>query len=246
MVGDLQTFSYRRERVHANDPVFLITGASGGIGAATARRAAAAGYRVVLAGRDEQRLTCLAAELGGVECALSIRCDVQEWSDQQAMIEAVLQKWGRLDVVFANAGTGVGSGFLKGEATPELWKSMVMTNVFGVAVTARLSLPALVESKGHLVLTGSVVGRVPIPGSFYSATKWAVSGMSESIRAEAIGTGVRVTVVQPGFVDTAFLARRPESLLDPDDVARAVLYALQQPPEVDVNEIVIRPLGQAR
>ena len=229
------------------DAVFLITGASGGIGAATARRASAAGYRLVLVGRDEQRLAGLAAALDAPRRTLTLRCDVQDWADQQAMVDRVREVWGRLDVVFANAGRGGGSGFLHGEPTPDVWQSMVMTNIFGVAATARLSLPALVESRGHLVLTGSVVGRVPIPGSFYSATKWAVTAMSECIRAEAIGTGVRVTVLQPGFVDTPFLGRRPDGpVLNPDDVARAVLYAVQQPPQVDLNEIVIRPVGQAR
>ena len=232
----------------STESVFLITGASGGIGAATARRATAAGYRVVLAGRDEQRLADLVADLGcGPERALAIRCDVRDWADQEMMIARVMSTWGRLDVVFANAGTGVGSSFLHGEATPEIWRSMVMTNVFGVAATARLSLPALIEARGNLVLTGSVVGRVAIPGSFYSATKWAVTAMSECIRAEAVGTGVRVTLIQPGFVDTAFLAQRPASpILSPDDVARAVLYAVQQPRDVDINEIVIRPVGQPR
>jgi len=115
------------------DSVFLITGASGGIGAATARRAIAAGYRLVLVGRDEQRLAELAAELASPRRTLSIRCDVQDWGEQQAMIERVCETWGRLDVVFANAGRGGGSGFMRGEATPEIWRSMLMTNVFGVA-----------------------------------------------------------------------------------------------------------------
>ena len=229
------------------EPVFLITGAAGGIGAATARRAAAAGYRLVLTGRDEARLTGLVAELGGPKRALGIRCDVQDWADQRAMIQRIVDTCGRLDVVFANAGVGGGSGFLHGEPTPELWRSMVLTNIFGVAATARLALPALIESRGHLLLAGSVVGRVAIPGSFYSATKWAVTAMGECIRAEAIGTGVRVTVIEPGFVDTPLLTRRPEGpILEPDDVARAVLYALQQRAHVDVNEVLIRPLGQAR
>jgi NADP-dependent 3-hydroxy acid dehydrogenase YdfG len=227
--------------------VFLITGAAGGIGAATARRAVAAGYRVVLAGRDEARLKLLAEELGGAERALPVRCDVQDWAAQQALVGRALDVWGRLDVVFANAGVASGAGFVRGEATPEEWRAMVLTNIFGVAATARLSLPALIENRGHLLLMGSVVGRVAIPGSFYSATKWAVTGMSESIRAELIGTGVRVSVIQAGFVDTPLLARRPEGpILAAEDVARTVLWALEQPPHVDINEVLIRPVGQLR
>jgi NADP-dependent 3-hydroxy acid dehydrogenase YdfG len=227
--------------------VFLITGAAGGIGAATARRATAAGYRVVLAGRDEARLNALAEELGGPEIALSVRCDVQDWAAQQRLVERTLEAWGRLDIVFANAGVAAGAGFLRGDATPQEWRTMVLTNIFGVAATARLTLPLLIESRGHLLLMGSVVGRVPIPGSFYSATKWAVTGMSESIRAELIGTEVRVTVIQAGFVDTPLLARRPDGpILAAEDVARTVLWALDQPPQVDINEVVIRPVGQLR
>ncbi len=230
-----------------SDPVFLITGAAGGIGAATARGAVAAGYRVVLAGRDEARLTALAESLGGSDRALSVKCDVQDWTAQEALVERTLTAWGRLDVVFANAGIGGGAGFVRGDATPELWRSMVLTNIFGVAATARLTLPALIESRGHLLLMGSVVGRVPIPGSFYSATKWALTGMSESIRAELIGTGVRVSVIEAGFVDTPMLARRPDGpLLTADDIARTVLWVLQQPPHVDINEVLVRPVGQAR
>ena len=227
--------------------VFLITGASGGIGSATARRAAAAGYRLVLAGRDEARLSRLAEELGGPEVALSVRCDVQDWAPQQALVERALETWGRLDVVFANAGVAGGAGLVREDATPEQWRTMVLTNIFGVAATARLTLPALIESRGHLLLMGSVVGRVPIPGSFYSATKWAITGMSESIRAELIGTEVRVTLIQAGFVDTPLLVRRPDGpILATDDVARTVLWALEQPPHVDINEVLIRPVGQPR
>src|SRR5579859_2098460 len=132
--------------------VFLITGATGGIGAATARRAASAGYRVVLAGRNEARLNALAEELGGPQIALSVRCDVQDWGAQQRLVERTLDAWGRLDVVFANAGVAAGAGFVHGDATPDEWHTMVLTNIFGVAATARLTLPLLIESRGHLLL----------------------------------------------------------------------------------------------
>jgi NADP-dependent 3-hydroxy acid dehydrogenase YdfG len=176
-----------------------------------------------------------------------VRCDVQDWAAQQALVQETLEEWGRLDVVFANAGVAGGGAFVAGDATPEAWRAMVLTNIFGVAATARLTLPALIERRGRLLLMGSVVGRVAIPGSFYSATKWALTGMSESIRAELIGTGVRVTVLEAGFVDTPMLARRPDGpLLAADDVARTVMWVLEQPPHVDINEVLIRPVGQAR
>lgn len=224
------------------DPVFLITGASSGMGEATARRAAGAGYRLVLAARRLDELERLAAELGGPERALAVRCDVTEWDDQQAMAAAGLAAFGRLDVVFANAGTGAEGGFTS--STPEQWRALVLTNVYGVALTIRATLEALKESRGHLLLTSSVIGRKAVPGSLYSATKWAVTGMGESLRQELIGTGVRVTLIEPGFVRTPFVPSPPEWALDPDDIARAVLYSVSQPPTVDVSEILVRPVGQ--
>jgi NADP-dependent 3-hydroxy acid dehydrogenase YdfG len=228
----------------ADDPkVFLITGASTGIGAATARRAAEAGYRLVLAARSADRLEALAEELGGQDRALAVRCDVAEWEDQQALVAATLERFGRLDVAFANAGFGAARGFL--EDSPEHWRAMVLTNVLGAAYTIRAVLPAIKESAGHILLTGSVAGRRAIVGSLYSSTKWAISGMGESLRQEVDGTGVRVTVVEPGQVDTPFFDNPGEGRLEPDDIARAVMFAVAQPPHVDVNEILIRPTAQA-
>jgi NADP-dependent 3-hydroxy acid dehydrogenase YdfG len=225
------------------DPVFLITGASSGIGAATARGAVEAGYRLVLAARSVDRLNELAADLGGEERALVVRCDVTEWADQQALAAAALERFGRIDVVFANAGFGARRGFEGGEST-EHWRAMVLTNVYGAALTIRATIGALRESKGHLLLTGSVAGRKALEGSLYSATKWAVTAMGEGARQELNGTGVRVTVVEPGAVDTPFFSRQPKAYLHPDDVARAVLFAVSQPAHVDVNEILIRPTAQ--
>jgi len=224
------------------DPVFVITGASSGIGEATARRAAEAGYRLVLAARREEKLRDLAEELGGPERALAVRCDVTEWEDQEAMARTSLDRFGRIDVSFANAGFGAKRGFL--EETPEYWKSMVLTNVYGAALTIRATLPALKDSRGHLLLTSSVAGRRALAGSLYSATKWAVIAMGEAARLELNGTGVRVTLIEPGMVDTPFFDDRPKDALEPDDIARAVLYAVTQPPHVDVNEILVRPTSQ--
>jgi NADP-dependent 3-hydroxy acid dehydrogenase YdfG len=224
------------------DPVFLITGASSGIGEATARRAAEAGFRVVLAARRAELLEQLAEELGGAERALPVRCDVTEWVDQQALTERALSRFGRIDVAFANAGFGAKRGFL--EETPEHWKSMVLTNVYGAALTIRATLPALKDARGHLLLTGSVAGRRALAGSLYSATNWAVTAMGEAARLELNGTGVRVTLVEPGTVDTPFFDSTVEDALEPDDIARAVIFAVEQPPHVDVNELLVRPTSQ--
>ncbi len=223
--------------------VFLITGASSGIGAATARAAASAGWRLVLAARSIDKLEELATELGGPERAVAVECDVTEWADQQAAVMTSLEHFGRLDAAWANAGFGAQRSFL-GD-TVEHWRDMVLTNVYGAALTIRATLPALKESGGHLLLTGSVAGRKAIPGSLYSATKHAVHAMAENVRLELDGTGVRVTVIAPGMVDTPFFDQVPlDAPLQPDDIARAVMYALSQPPHVDVNEVLVRPTAQ--
>jgi NADP-dependent 3-hydroxy acid dehydrogenase YdfG len=223
----------------AADPkVFLITGASSGIGEATARHAAAAGYRVVLAARSTEKLETLAQELGG----LAVTCDVTEWEQQQAMVGRTLGEYGRIDVAFANAGFGGKRGFKSD--TPEFWRAMVLTNVYGAALTIRACYDALVESKGHLLLTSSLAGRRALPGSLYSCTKFAVTAMGEAARLELNGTGVRVTLIEPGMTDTPFFDERPVGMLEADDIARAVMYAVSQPPHVDVNELLIRPTAQ--
>jgi NADP-dependent 3-hydroxy acid dehydrogenase YdfG len=222
--------------------VFLITGASTGIGAATARHASADGWRVVLAARSQEPLDALAAELGGPERALAIRCDVTEWEDQQGMVDAALSAFGQIDVAFANAGFGGARGFLKD--TPEHWREMVLTNIYGAALTLRATIPALTDARGHLLLTSSVAGRRALPGSMYSATKHAVTAMGEAARQDLHGTGIRVTLIEPGMVDTPFFDNRPTNALVDDDIARAVMYAVSQPPHVDVNEILLRPTAQ--
>jgi len=226
-----------------DDKVFLITGASTGIGAATARHAAEAGFRLVLSARSEEKLRDLAQELGGGERAIAVRCDVTEWPEQEALVARALEAFGRVDVVFANAGFGGARGFTAG--TPEEWKAMVLTNVYGAALTIRAAHAALIEHKGHLLLTSSVAGRRALPGSFYSVTKHAVTAMGEAARQDFNDTGVRVTLIEPGVVDTPFFDDPPQiRALEADDVARAILFAVSQPAHVDVNEILIRPTDQ--
>jgi NADP-dependent 3-hydroxy acid dehydrogenase YdfG len=220
----------------------LITGASSGIGAATARRMASDGWRLALGARSQDKLDALALELGGNDRALAVRCDVADYADQEALVAAALERFGRLDAAFANAGFGAQRGFLT--ETPEHWREMVLTNVLGVAYTIRATIPALKESVGHLLLTSSVAGRRALPGSLYSATKHAVTAMGESARQDLNGSGVRVTVIEPGMVETPFFDRPGAGRLEADDIARAVAYALAQPAHVDVNEILIRPTTQ--
>jgi NADP-dependent 3-hydroxy acid dehydrogenase YdfG len=226
----------------APDRVLLITGASSGIGAATARQASAQGWRVALAARSRERLEALAEELGGPGRALAVPCDVTDWDAQQRMAQAALSAFARIDAVFANAGFGGPRGLLND--TPEHWREMVLTNVYGVALTLRATIPALTDSRGHLLLTSSVAGRRALPGSMYSCTKHAVTALGEAARQDLHGTGIRVTLIEPGMTDTPFFENRPTDALADQDIARAVLFALAQPPHVDVNEILIRPTAQ--
>ena len=228
----------------ADEPVLVITGASTGIGAATARRAVEFGYRVALGARSEDRLHALRDELGDDDKALALRCDVRSWEDQQALVRETLDHFGRLDAYFANAGFGAKRGFL--EESVEFWKAMIDTNVYGAALSIRASLGHFKrEGRGHLLLTSSVAGRRALPGSLYSATKFAVTAMGEALRQEVADTDIKVTVVEPGMVDTPFFENRPTDALEADDIARAVMFALTQPPHVGVNEVLIRPTRQA-
>jgi NADP-dependent 3-hydroxy acid dehydrogenase YdfG len=229
-------------------PVMLVTGGSSGIGEATARQAVDAGFRVVIGARGEHALTQLAAELGGPERAVARRCDVTEWDEVEALARLALDAFGRIDVVFANAGFGASRGFL--EESVEHWRSMVLTNVLGVALTIRATLPHLLErGSGHFVLTSSVAGRRSLPGSLYSATKWAVTGIGQSLRGELReihhNTAIRVTLIEPGGVDTPFFEQRREGRLTADDVARTVLWSVTQPAHVDIAEVLVLPAAQS-
>jgi NADP-dependent 3-hydroxy acid dehydrogenase YdfG len=222
--------------------VFLITGASTGIGAATARLAAQQGYRVVLSARSEDKLETLAQELGGGDRALAVPADVGVWEDNERLATTALDRFGRIDVVFANAGFGAQRSFL-GD-TPEHWREMVLTNVLGVAYTIRATLEEVRERAGHMVLTSSAAGRRAIEGSLYSATKHAVTAMGESLRQELNGSGARVTLIEPGMVDTPFFENSGEGRLEAEDVAEVVMFAVSRPARVDLNEVLLRPTAQ--
>jgi len=219
--------------------VFLITGASSGIGAASARAAAAAGFRVALAARSQDALEELVGEIGENQ-AIALACDVTDYVSQQQMVAKTLDRFGSIDAVFANAGTGGKPGGFSA-APIDSWQRIVEVNILGVAYTLRASLKALKRAKGHVLITGSVAGRRTIAGSMYSASKWAVTAMGYGLREELRGTGVRVTLIEPGMVDTPFFDEPKPEALRADDIARAVIYALQQPAGVDVHELMVLP-----
>jgi len=219
--------------------VLLITGASSGIGAATARLAAAAGWQVALTARSRDQLADLAAEIGE-ERAAAFPSDVTDFASQERLAAAVRGHFDRIDAVFANAGVGGEPGGFTA-APVESWRRMVDINILGVAHTLRAVLGDIRANKGHVLITGSIAGRRTLAGSMYSATKWAVSAIGYGLREELKGTGARVTILEPGVVNTPFFDEPKPDALRPDDVARSAIFALQQPPSVDLHELVILP-----
>ncbi|MFB8028425.1 SDR family oxidoreductase [Streptomyces sp. NPDC056465] len=227
-------------------PVTLITGGGSGIGAATARQLLDRGHRVAVTGRGEERLRVFAEEAGKPEGLLTLTGDAADHVAVQAAVDATLERFGRLDAVVANAGFATHDTLADGD--PEGWREMVLTNVLGPALLIRAALPALRETGGRIVLIGSVAGFVHTPGNIYGATKWAVTGLAENTRRMVTGDGVGVTLVAPGRVETPFwdgLGSLPDGLLlTAEQIADSVVWALGQPEGVDINTVVVRPVGQ--
>jgi NADP-dependent 3-hydroxy acid dehydrogenase YdfG len=225
------------------EKVLFITGASSGIGAATAKAAADRGWRVALAARSAASLEALAGEIGA-DRALALPCDVTQMDDLEGALARTLQKFGQLDAAFANAGLGASAVGTAG-GDPANWRTMIDVNIWGLLLTAKVCLPALREAKGHLLMTGSRAGVAAMKGSVYGATKWFVRGYAANLRLEMAEWGGRCTLIAPGMVDTPFFDEPKPAGLTADDVARAVLYALQQPDTVNINEVLVTPNSQA-
>ncbi|MEM1371972.1 MAG: SDR family NAD(P)-dependent oxidoreductase, partial [Pseudomonadota bacterium] len=182
----------------------------------------------------------LQGELGG-DHALSITADVTQEKDVTEMI-AKAAAFGTLTAVFANAGLGVTKfGAETGDLTN--WREMIDVNIWGLCLTTRLALPELHKvDGGHMLLTGSQAGRTNMKGSVYSGTKWFVHGFAQNLALEMSEWGGRCTVIAPGMVDTPFFDQPKPGALTADDVARAVVYALEQPPRVNIREVFMTPL----
>ncbi|MFI7411891.1 SDR family oxidoreductase [Streptomyces sp. NPDC049627] len=229
-----------------DSPVALITGGGSGIGAAVARQLLDAGHRVTVTGRGEARLRGFAEELGNPDGLLTVVGSAAEYGDVQAAVDTTLKAFGRLDTVVANAGFATHDTVAEGD--PSGWTEMVLTNVLGPALLIRASIDALNETRGRIVLVGSVAGFVPGPGNLYGATKWAVTGLAENTRRQVTEWGVGVTHIAPGRVETPFWdsygSLPPGHLLTADQIADSVVWAIRQPHGVDVNTVVVRPLGQ--
>jgi len=219
--------------------VLMITGASSGIGRATALEAARQGHSLVLTARRENLLQELVAEIGDDQ-AIGMAADVSDFDQLCGVVDAGLQKFDRLDAVFANAGTGLNTAGTEA-GDPDEWRRMVDINIIGVLHTARATLPYLRQSTGHFLVTGSSAGRNTIRGSVYGASKWFVHGFAQNLAEEMKEWQGRCTVIAPGMVNTPFFDEPKPDKLDPRDVADAVLYAMNADPRNSVREVYVMP-----
>ena len=244
--------------IDLSNRVVAVTGASSGIGEAIALACARAGAAVALAARRADRIELLRQSIledGGQ--AIAVPTDVGEEIQARAFIERSHAELGRLDVLVNNAGVML-LGPIENAPTEE-WRRMIDANVYGVLYCTHAALPLMhAQGSGHIINVSSVAGRVARAGSgVYNLTKFGVGAFSESLRQEAVELGIRVTVVEPGAVATELAGHnRPQVLeqmakrfqgvtpLESEDIANAVLYAIGQPPNVSVNEVLIRPSGQ--
>lgn len=235
----------------------IVTGASSGIGEATARQLAESGCNVVLAARREERLEKLAGELG--EKTFFVRTDVTEAADCAALVEKAIGHFGNLDILVNNAGLGFYGSISEGN--PEDWRTMFEVNVLGVLYVTQAAVRHMLENgSGDIVFVSSIAGRrIPTPEStVYAATKHAVNVVAEGLRMDFTNKGIRSVTVEPGLVKTEFpknssdlsaeefYENRGHAPLEAEDIANAVLYALEQPGRVSINEILVRSTEQTR
>jgi NADP-dependent 3-hydroxy acid dehydrogenase YdfG len=241
------------EAEHAGGPVVVITGGLSGIGAAVAREFAALGARLVLCDRSLERgETVLGPLRAGRADAVAIAADVREPAAMEALAAAAVERHGRIDVLVANAGVADQSAVADGD--PDRWRTVVETNLLGTMFSARAVLPAMIGAGGgHVFIVSSVSGREAYAGeAVYIASKWGQIGFAHALRVEVRDHGIRVSVVEPGIVDTPLTRDNPvvrplleaSQPLAPEDVARAIAYAYAQPPHVVLSELTIRPLRQ--
>lgn len=216
----------------------FITGASSGIGAATARAARLAGWNVGLFARSEDKLTALVEELG--DRALALPGDVTSLDELNQAMANLRHTYGGVDAAFANAGMGLETAGTE-HGDPDEWRRLIDVNIVGLLNTAKAAIPHLRARKGHMLMTGSAAGRVHIPGSVYGASKWFVHGYAGNLAEEMKEWGGRCTVIAPGMVNTAFFDEEKPDKLQPEDVADAVVFALEAKPRNAVREIFLMP-----
>jgi NADP-dependent 3-hydroxy acid dehydrogenase YdfG len=236
----------------------LITGASAGIGRATAKALSAAGARIIVSARRTDRLQELVASAGGPDRCLAIGSDASNPQDIDTLVNRAIEfGQGRLDIAIANAGHGLAGGIMSSDRTR--WESMYQLNVIGAAHLMRRAAEIMVKQEsGDIIAISSVSGQNVSPFSgFYGSTKFAIAAIAEALRREICKHKVRVTVLKPGIATTEFqdvagytpdtfgkAIERFGRLLDPEDVAKAIIFITSQPPHVHINDLTIRPVGQ--
>lgn len=237
---ELRLYSFvNKEKTMAKEKIVLVTGASSGIGEATAKTLVNNGHKVILTARREEQLNQLVAELGS-DNALAVAADATDFTALENVVTKGIEKFGRLDVAFANAGMGVSTaGTEKGD--PDEWSTMIDINIKALLWSAKLTLPYLRKTTGHFILTSSAAGRKPIGGSIYGATKWFAYGFGQNLAEEMSEWNGRCTTIAPGMVNTPFFDEAKPDKLDPQDVADAVLFAIEANQRNSVREIYLMP-----
>ncbi|MFK3543679.1 SDR family oxidoreductase [Staphylococcus aureus] len=226
------------------DKVAVVTGAGSGIGEAIATLLHEEGAKVILAGRNKDKLQNVANQLAQ-DCVKVVPTDVTKKEEVDELIKIAQQTFGGLDIVINSAGQMLSSKITDYQV--DEWDSMIDANIKGTLYTAQAALPTMLEqSSGHLINIASISGfEVTKSSTIYSATKAAVHTITQGLEKELAKTGVKVTSISPGMVDTAITAAynpTDRKKLEPQDIAEAVLYALTQPKHVNVNEITVRPV----
>lgn len=216
----------------------FITGASTGIGEATARAVVEQGWNVGLFARSKDKLDTLSDALG--DKAIALPGDATDLKAQTDALDTLADHFGSVDAAFANAGTGLSASGTE-DGDPEEWQTMIQLNIMGLLWTTKAAMPHLKASKGHLLMTGSAAGRVHISGSVYGASKWFVHGYGGNVAAEMREFGGRCSVIAPGMVDTPFFDEAKPDKLQPQDIARSVVFALGADPRANIQEIFLMP-----
>lgn len=239
------------------DKVVIITGASSGIGKATTELLAQQGAKLVIAARRKERLDAIKDAMPQA-CISTIKADVTNFEEVQAVVDFAVDKFGRVDVMYNNAGIMPVNALIKGQR--QEWQRTLDVNVMGVLNGIAAVLPVMVRQKqGHILATDSVAGHVVVPNfAVYNASKFAVRAIMEALRQEQRENGIKTSIVSPGSVHTelynsindpknrqAEIATEESIGLDPKQIARAIAFAIDTPADTDINEIIVRPMGQA-
>ncbi|WP_413692661.1 SDR family oxidoreductase [Psychromonas sp. KJ10-2] len=222
-----------------NQKIIVVTGASSGIGAATVDKVLEAGHKAVVTARSTEKLNKI-VQRWGEDKVLAVTADVTNLDAISNVIKKANQKFGRVDVVFANAGMGASTPGIE-HGDPDDWKTMLDVNINALLYTAKASLPALKKTQGHFIVTSSIAGKISLKGSVYGASKWFAYGFAQNLAIEMAEWKGRCTTICPGMVNTPFFDEAKPDKLDPTDVAEAVVYAISATPRCDVREITLMP-----